>query len=329
MAARRKARAALAANRQEGYSTMATISAAMVKELRESTGAGMMDCKAALTETAGDMQSAQDWLRKKGLSKAAKKAGRVAAEGLIGVLTSDVRGVVVEVNSETDFVARNEQFQGLVKMIAQVALRVGGDVEAIKAAKVGDVTVETAIADAIATIGENMTLRRAALLEVGQGVVASYVHGAVVDGAGKMGVLVALESAGKTDELAHLGRQLAMHVAATNPQALGPDGLDPAVVKREKDVLSDKYRQQGKPENVIEKIIESGLKTYYKEVCLLEQAFIHDEKGKSVAQAVKEAEGKIGAPVKITGFVRYALGEGIEKQESDFAAEVAAASGKK
>ncbi|WP_065750703.1 translation elongation factor Ts [Bradyrhizobium paxllaeri] len=307
---------------------MATITAAMVKELRESTGAGMMDCKAALTETSGDITAAQDWLRKKGLSKAAKKAGRVAAEGLIGAVTSGPKGVVVEVNSETDFVGRNEQFQGLVKMIAQVALDVGADVEKIKAAKVGSVTVETAISDAIATIGENMSLRRAASLEVGKGVVSSYVHGAVIDGAGKMGVLVALESTGKTDELATLGRQLAMHVAATNPQALDPSGLDPEIVKREKDVLADKYRQQGKPDNVIEKIVESGLKTYYKEVCLLEQAFIHDT-GKSVAQAVKESEGKVGAPVKIAGFVRYALGEGIEKQESDFAAEVAAASGKK
>src|SRR3981081_2275490 len=256
---------------------MAPITAAMVKDLRESTGAGMMDCKAALTETAGDMTAAQDWLRKKGLSKAAKKSGRVAAEGLIGALTSGVKGVVVEVNSETDFVARNEQFQGLVKMIAQVALKVGADVEKIKAAKVGDVTVETAIADAIATVGENMPLRRAALLEVGKGVVSSYVHGAVIDGAGKMGVLVALESTGKTDELATLGRQLAMHVAATNPQALDPAGLDPAAVKREKDVLADKYRQQGKAENVIEKIVESGLKTYYKEVCLMEQASVHAE----------------------------------------------------
>ena len=307
---------------------MATITAAMVKDLRESTGAGMMDCKAALTESGGDMPAAQDWLRKKGLSKAAKKAGRVAAEGLIGAVTAGPKGVVVEVNSETDFVARNEQFQGLVKMIAQVALDVGADVEKIKAAKVGSVTVETAISDAIATIGENMALRRASLLEVGKGVVSSYIHNAVVDGAGKMGVIVALESTGKTDELAQLGRQLAMHVAATNPQALDPAGLDPQLVRREKDVLADKYRQQGKAENVIEKIVESGLKTYYKEVCLLEQAFIHDS-GKSVAQAVKEAEGKIGAPVKVTGFVRYALGEGIEKQESDFAAEVAAASGKK
>lgn len=307
---------------------MATITAAMVKDLRESTGAGMMDCKAALTENNGDMQAAQDWLRKKGLSKAAKKAGRVAAEGLIGALTSGAKGVLVEVNSETDFVARNEQFQGLVKMIAQVALHNGADVETIKAAKVGDVTVETAISDAIATIGENMTLRRAASLEVSKGVVSSYVHNAVIEGAGKIGVIVALESAGKTDELAVLGRQLAMHVAAAKPLALDPAGLDPVTVKREKDVLADKYRQQGKPENVIEKIVDSGLKTYYKEVCLLDQAFIHDS-GKSVAQAVKEAEGKVGGPIKIAGFVNYALGEGIEKQESDFAAEVAAASGKK
>ena len=307
---------------------MATITAAMVKDLRESTGAGMMDCKAALTESDGDMQAAIDWLRKKGLSKAAKKAGRVAAEGLIGAVTAATKGVLVEVNSETDFVARNEQFQGLVKMIAQVALEVGADVEKIKAAKVGNVTVETAIADAIATIGENMTLRRAASLDVEKGVVSSYVHNAVVEGAGKMGVIVALESTGKTDELAQFGRQLAMHVAAANPLALDPAGLDPALVRREKDVLADKYRQQGKAENVIEKIVESGLKTYYKEVCFLEQAFIHDS-GKSVAQAVKEAEGKIGAPVSITGFVRYALGEGIDKQETDFAAEVAAVSGKK
>ncbi|MGJ4944370.1 translation elongation factor Ts [Bradyrhizobium sp. HKCCYLS1011] len=307
---------------------MATITAAMVKDLRESTGAGMMDCKAALTETDGDIQAAQDWLRKKGLSKAAKKAGRVAAEGLIGALTSGKKGVLVEVNSETDFVARNEHFQGLVKLIAQVALDVGADVEKIKAAKVGSITVEAAIADSIATIGENQTLRRAASLEVGQGVVSSYVHGAVIEGAGKMGVIVALESPGKTDELALLGRQLAMHVAAANPQAIEPAGLDADLVKREKDVLADKYRQQGKPENVIEKIVESGLKTFYKEVCLLEQAFIHDS-GKSVAQALKEAEGKVGGPIKVAGFVRYALGEGIEKEETDFAAEVAAASGKK
>ena len=307
---------------------METISDTMVRDLREKTGAGMMDCKAALEATAGDEEAAVDWLRKKGIAKAAKKADRVAADGLIGVAREGTKGVLVEVNSETDFVARNDLFQGLVKMIAQVALKVGANADAIKAAKAGSITVTEAIADTVAKVGENMTLRRAASLEVSQGVVSSYVHGAVIEGAGKMGVIVALESAGKAEELAALGRQLAMHVAAANPQALDPSGLDPELVKREKDVLADKYRQQGKPENVIEKIVESGLKTYYKEVCLLEQAFIHDT-GKSVAQAVKEAEGKVGAPVKITGFVRYALGEGIDKQESDFAAEVAAASGKK
>jgi elongation factor Ts len=307
---------------------MATITAGMVKDLRESTGAGMMDCKQALSANDGNMEAAVDWLRKKGLSKAAKKAGRVAAEGLISAVTKDTKGVVVEVNSETDFVARNEHFQGLVKMIGRVALDVGADIEKIKAAKVGDITVEQAISDAIATIGENMTLRRAASLEVSKGVVSSYVHGAVIEGAGKMGVIVALESPGKAEELAILGKQLAMHVAATNPLAIDSAGLDPATVKREKDVLADKYRQQGKPDNVIEKIVESGLKTYYKEVCLLEQAFIHDS-GKSVAQAVKEAEGKVGGPIKVAGFLRYALGEGIEKQETDFAAEVAAVSGQK
>ena len=305
---------------------MAAITAALVKDLREQTGAGMMDCKQALTENNGDITAAIDWLRKKGLSKAAKKAGRVAAEGLVGIALAGAKGAMVEVNSETDFVARNDQFQGLVKMIAQVALEAGSDVEKIKAAKVGAATVETAISDAIATIGENMTLRRAVSLSVDKGVVAAYAHGAVAEGLGKIGVLVALNSAGKTDELSALGRQIAMHIAATNPLALDPAGLDSEIVRREKDVLADKYRQQGKPDNVIEKIVESGLKTYYKEVTLLEQAFIHDN-AKTVAQAVKDAEGKVGAPIKVAGFVRYALGEGIEKQESDFAAEVAAAAG--
>ncbi len=305
---------------------MANITAQMVKELRESTGAGMMDCKAALTESNGEMQAAQDWLRKKGLSKAAKKAGRVAAEGLIGVQVQGTKGVVVEVNSETDFVARNDLFQGLVKMIAGVALSTGTDVEKIKAAKVGSITVADAIADTIAKIGENMTLRRAAALSVGKGAVGAYVHNSVVDGLGKIGVLVALESAGAADELVSLGRMVAMHVAASNPQAIDASGLDPAVVAREKDVLADKFKAQGKPANVIEKIVESGLKTFYKEVCLLDQAYVHDP-GKSVAQALKEAEGKVGGAIKITGFVRYALGEGIEKQDTDFAAEVAAAAG--
>ena len=305
---------------------MANISAQMVKELRDSTGAGMMDCKSALTESSGDMEAAVDWLRKKGLSKAAKKAGRVAAEGLIGVLVQGTKGVAVEVNSETDFVARNDLFQGLVKMVADVALGVGADVEKIKAAKAGSITVADAIADTIAKVGENMTLRRAAALSVKQGAIGAYVHNSVSDGLGKIGVIVALESSGKADELAAIGRQLAMHVASANPQAVDPAGLNPAVVEREKNVLADKFKQQGKPANVIDKIVESGLKTFYKEACLAEQPFIFDDK-KSVAQALKEAEGKVGAPIKVAGFVRYALGEGIEKQESDFAAEVATAAG--
>ena len=307
---------------------MANITAQMVKELRESTGAGMMDCKAALTESNGEMQAAQDWLRKKGLSKAAKKAGRVAAEGLIGVLVQGTKGIVVEVNSETDFVARNDLFQGLVKMIADVALSAGTDVEKIKVAKAGSITVADSIADTIAKIGENMTLRRAASLSVGKGAIGAYVHNSVVDGLGKIGVLVALESDGKADELVALGRMVAMHIASTNPISIDPSGVDPSVVKREKDILADKFRQQGKPENMIEKIVESGLKTFYKEQTLLDQPFIFDDSGKkSVAQALKEAEGKVGGAIKITGFVRYALGEGIEKRESDFAAEVAAAAG--
>ncbi len=305
---------------------MANITAQMVKDLRDKTGAGMMDCKAALGETSGDVESAVDWLRKKGLSKAAKKSGRIAAEGLIGVAVKGTKGVVVEVNSETDFVARNDLFQGLVKTIANVALDVGADVEKIKAAKAGSVTIEVAINETIAKIGENMNLRRAAELSVGKGAIGSYVHSSVIEGLGKIGVIVALESTGKTDELSELGRLLAQHVAAANPQAIDPSGLDPAVVAREKDVLAEKSKAQGKPANVIEKIVESGLKTFYKEVCLLEQGYIRDDK-KSVAQVLKEAEGKVGAPIKITGFVRYALGEGIEKQESDFAAEVAAAAG--
>jgi elongation factor Ts len=307
---------------------MATISAQTVKQLRDQTGAGMMDCKAALAETDGDLEAAVDWLRKKGLAKAAKKAGRVAAEGLIGIAIEQRKGVVVEVNSETDFVARNDLFQGLVKLIAQVALTAGADVAKINAAKAGSITVADAIADTIAKVGENMTLRRAAELSVSAGVVASYVHNFVADGLGRIGVLVALESNGKTDELQSLGRQLAMHVAATSPQALDAKSLDPAVVKREKDVLADKFRAQGKPENVIEKIVESGLKTFYKEVCLLEQAYVHDP-DKTVAQAVKAAEAQVGGPIKVAGFVRYALGEGIDRPDADFGSEVAAMAGQK
>jgi len=302
---------------------MANISAQMVKELRERTGAGMMDCKAALQETSGDMEQAVDLLRKKGLAKAAKKGGRIAAEGLIGLAVESQKGVVVEVNSETDFVARNDLFQGLVKMIANVALGVGADVEKIKAAKVGNITIADAIVDNVAKIGENISLRRASALSVGKGVIASYVHNSVDEGLGKIGVLVALDSPGKADELKRFGRMVAMHIAASNPQAIDPSGLDPDVVRREKEVLADKFKAQGKPANVIEKIVESGLKTFYKEVCLLDQAFIH-EPDKNVAQAIKEAEGKAGGPIKVTGFVRYALGEGIDRPDTDFGGEVAA-----
>jgi len=291
---------------------MANVSAAMVKELRDQTGAGMMDCKAALSETGGNLDAAVDWLRKKGLSKAAKKAGRVAAEGLVGVAVRATKGILVEVNSETDFVARNDLFQGLVKMVADTALDAGANVDKILAAKAGGITIDEAIADTIAKVGENMSLRRAAELSVGKGAISSYVHNAVSDGLGRIGVLVALESTGKSDELKAFGRMVAMHVASANPQAIDPSGLDAAAIEREKAVLSDKAKAQGKPANVIDKIVESGLKTFYKEVCLLEQGFIFDDK-KSVAQAVKEAEAKAGAPIKVAGFVRFALGEGIER----------------
>ena len=302
---------------------MANVTAAMVKDLREKTGAGMMDCKTALNDSAGDIEAAVDWLRKKGLSKAAKKSGRVAAEGLVTVAVRGHEGVVVEVNSETDFVARNEEFQSLVRTIGLVALERGGDVEQLAGHHFpGGATVAEAIANAIATIGENMTLRRVSSLKVSQGVIGQYVHNAIADSLGKIGVLVALESTGNADALATLGRQIAAHVAASNPIALDSTSIDPAVISREKAVLADK--NAGKPANVLEKIIESGLKTYYKEVCLIDQPFVYDP-SKSVAQAVKEAEKTGGAPIALKGFVRYALGEGIEKQESDFAAEVAAA----
>jgi elongation factor Ts len=303
---------------------MAEITAGLVKDLREKTGAGMMDCKTALTEVKGDVEAAVDWLRKKGLAKAAKKAGRVAAEGLVGSLVDGNKGVVVEVNSETDFVARNEQFQGLVQLIAEAALHNGADIDKIKKAKAGKSTIEEAIASAIATIGENMTLRRAAELSVGTGAIGTYTHSSVLDGLGKIGVLIALESKADPKELAIFGRMVAMHIAATNPIALDSKGLDDKTIARERDVLAEKARASGKPANVIEKIVESGLKTFYKEATLLEQAYVHDPV-KSVAQAVKEAEGKLGSPIAIKGFVRFALGEGVEKQEQDFAAEVAAA----
>jgi elongation factor Ts len=302
---------------------MTNISAQMVKELRERTGAGMMDCKAALQETSGDMEQAVDLLRKKGLAKAAKKAGRIAAEGLIGLKVEGRKGVVVEVNSETDFVARNELFQGLVKMIAEAALRVGADIEKIKGANAGAHTIGEAITEAVGKIGENLSLRRASELSVENGVIGSYVHSSIEEGLGKIGVLVALESTGSAAELKRFGRMVAMHIAASNPQSIDARGLDADVIRREKEVLAERFRAQGKPANVIEKIVESGLRTFYKEVCLLDQAFIHDP-DKSVAQAVKEAESTVGAPIKVIGFVRYALGEGVDRPGSDFGGEVAA-----
>ena len=292
---------------------MANITAALVKELREKTGAGMMDCKNALSATDGDIEAAVDWLRKKGLAKAAKKSGRIAADGLVAVAVEANFGVVVEVNSETDFVARNDDFQALVRGVAAVALDKGAgvDAEAVAGAHFpGGGTVAEAIANAVATIGENITLRRARGLHVAHGVVGHYVHGAVVEGLGRIGVIVALDSTGKVEALAPLGRQIAMHVAAASPLALNAEALDPAVVAREKAVLTDK--NAGKPPHVLEKIVESGLKTYYKEVCLLDQPFVYDN-AKSVAQAVKEVEKTAGAPIAVKAFVRYALGEGIEK----------------
>jgi elongation factor Ts len=303
---------------------MANITAAMVKELREKTGAGMMDCKSALNETGGDMEAAVDWLRKKGLSKAAKKSGRVAAEGLVAVTVRGSDGVVVEVNSETDFVARNEEFQALVRSIALVALERGVALEALTDSHYpGGGTVAAALTNAVATIGENIALRRLANLHVPHGVIGHYVHAPVAEGLGRIGVIVALSSLGKSDELVPLGRQIAMHIAAASPLALDPQSLDPAIIEREKAVLAGKH--QGKPAKVIQTIVDSGLKTFFKEVCLLDQISTHPEHaGKTIAQTLTAAAGKYGAPVAITGFFRFALGEGIEKPVGpDFATEVA------
>ncbi|QFU16408.1 translation elongation factor Ts [Microvirga thermotolerans] len=308
---------------------MANITAAMVKELRDKTSAGMMDCKTALAETNGDIEAAVDWLRKKGLSKAAKKAGRVAAEGLVAVESSGHAAAILEVNSETDFVARNDGFQAFAREAAKIALMGDGTIESLEAAHFpgSQVTVKDRLQELIATIGENMTLRRVAKLTVSKGVIASYVHNAVSEGLGKIGVLVALESEGDVEVLSALGRQIAMHVAATNPIAVDASGIDPATVERESAILREK--NAGKPDHVMQKIVESGLKSYYKEVTLLEQSFVHDP-SKSVAQVLKEAESKAGKPVALKGFIRFALGEGIEKEEApDFAAEVAAAAGVK
>ncbi|OKL43544.1 translation elongation factor Ts [Pseudovibrio exalbescens] len=305
-----------------------SITAAMVKELREKSGAGMMDCKAALKETDGDMDAAVDWLRTKGLAKAAKKAGRVAADGLVGVAAAGTKAAVVEVNSETDFVARNEGFQKLVGDIASVALDVDGDVDALAAASYpgSDKTVDEEIKEAVGTIGENMTLRRFAKLSVNEGVVASYIHNATVDGMGKIGVLVALESAGDAEKLNTLGRQIAMHVAATSPLALNVDELDAADVERERAVFVEQARESGKPDNIIEKMVEGRLRKFYEEVTLVKQSFVINP-DLSVEAAVEEAAKEIGSPIKLAGFVRFGLGEGIEKEETDFAAEVAAAAG--
>ncbi|GGG22662.1 elongation factor Ts [Caldovatus sediminis] len=301
---------------------MAEITAAMVRDLREKTGAGMMDCKKALSETGGDMEAAVDWLRKKGLSAAAKKSGRVAAEGLIGVASGPKVAGMVEVNAETDFVARNELFQNFVAEVAGLVLSVGEDVEALKRATYPGTThtVQDELTRLIATIGENMTIRRARRLQVPSGAVATYVHNAVRPGLGRIGVLVAIEGPGELEALETLGRQVGMHVAAARPEALDIGGIDPSALAREKAVLAEQARASGKPENIIEKMVEGRIRKYYEEVVLLEQVWVHDGESR-----VKEVARKAG--VNIVGFARFQLGEGIERPASDFAAEVAAAAG--
>ena len=304
---------------------MAEITAALVKELREKTGAGMMDCKRALSESAGHLENAVDWLRKKGLSAAAKKAGRVAAEGLVGTAVKGTAGAVVEVNAETDFVARNENFQGFVRSVAERVLETGDELEALKAAPFPNTgrSVADELLHMIATIGENMALRRARRLEVSQGVVVAYVHNAHTAGLGKIGVLVARETAPTADQLTTLGRQIAMHVAAANPQYLDISAVDPAALARERDVLKEQARGSGKAEAIIDKMVEGRLRKYYEEVVLLEQVFVID--GESRVGKVVEAAAKVaGAPIRVAGFARFALGEGIDKDRTDFAAEVAA-----
>jgi elongation factor Ts len=303
---------------------MAEITASLVKELRDKTGAGMMDCKKALTETSGDIEAAVDWLRKKGLAAAAKKAGRVAAEGLVAVAASGSRGAVLEVNAETEFVARNDQFQAFASAAAEVALSVGGDLEKTKvAAFPGGGTVADKLTNLVATIGENMSLRRSASLSVPAGVVVSYIHNAVAPGLGKIGVLVALESSGGTDRLSALGKQIAMHVAAANPSALDIGSVDPAALERERAILSEQAAASGKPAQVIEKMVEGRLRKFYEETVLLEQVFVVDGESR-VKDVVAAAANELGTSVKLAGFLRYALGEGVEKKQEDFAAEVAA-----
>ena len=298
-----------------------TITASMVKELREKTGAGMMDAKKALVETGGDMEKAIDLLRVKGLAKAEKKAGRTAAEGLVGVAVEDGVGVMVEVNSETDFVARNPEFQELVRAIARAALGVQ-DVEALREAKIDGETVADAITNAVARIGENITLRRMARVEAD--VVVSYVHNKAAEDMGKIGVLVGLASSGDRDKVAALGKQIAMHVAASRPAAISEEDLDPALVEHERQILTEQARESGKPENVIEKMIAGRLNRFFKEVCLLKQPFVINP-DLSVEKAIEEAAKQAGAPISVVAFVRFEVGEGIEKREEDFAAEVAKA----
>jgi elongation factor Ts len=313
---------------------MTNVTASMVKALRDKTGAGMMDCKAALTETNGDMEQAIDWLRKKGLSKAANKADRIAAEGLIGVSVSGKIGAVVEVNSETDFVARNPQFQDMVRAIASLAPQAKGDLAKLLALPFPgkSVPVEDHVKEMVATIGENMSVRRTAEVSVGDGVVADYVHNKVADGLGKIGVLVALESKGDKTEVTSLGRQLAMHIAAASPAAVSAEQLDPALIERERAVYTEQAKASGKSEDIIAKMVEGRLrKEFYQQVVLLQQTFLGaggDGKA-TVEQVLKEAEKKAGTPIKVTKFVRYALGEGIDRKSQDFAAEVAAAAGKR
>ncbi len=304
---------------------MTTITASMVKELREKTGAGMMDCKTALGENDGDMESAVDWLRTKGLASAAKKAGRVAAEGLVGLATEGTTGALVEVNSETDFVARNEQFQELVSNIANLALK-ADDTSALEAMpyKDGGLSVAEQLTEMVGTIGENMVLRRSQRIEVSDGVVSGYIHNAAAPGLGKIGVLVGLESTGDKGKLEDLARKIAMHVAAANPIAVTEDDIDSDVIDRERAVLSEQARESGKPEEIIEKMVDGRLRKFYEEVALMSQVYVIDGESK-VRDAVKAVEGEIGSPIKVIGFVRYALGEGVEKEEGDFAAEVAAA----
>ena len=304
---------------------MAEITASLVKELRDKTGAGMMDCKRALGDTGGDVEAAVDWLRKKGLAAAAKKAGRVAAEGLIGVATADKVGAVVEVNSETDFVARNELFQNFVRAAAQLALAADRDVEALKAASFAGNgrTVEAELADLIGRIGENMVLRRARRLTVGQGHVASYVHNVVSPGLGKIGVLVALESAASEEVLAPLGRQLAMHVAAANPQYLNQASVPASALDRERAVLRDQAGATGKSADIVEKMVEGRLRKFYEDSVLLDQVFVIDGESR-VGKVVEAAAKSAGTPIKVADFVRFALGEGIDRPTTDFAAEVGA-----